>query len=132
MVGHITFKKAYNGEICDGSPTCRCASDEKTTLRVNLFPYLPDAAGDNLKGMAARIKQEFEKQNPSVTLEVTLSTGNDFYDLANYKKWTSNFDVIEPDTSFLADLVAPEELIEPWGERFPRVSGNRRREWQPR
>lgn len=102
--------------ICSGIPlSCRCASKEKTTLRVNLFPYLPDAAGDNLKGMAARIKKEFEEQNPSVTLEVTLSTTNDFYDLANYKEWVKNFDVIEPDTLFLADLVAPDELIEDWG-----------------
>lgn len=110
--------------FCGGSSSCRCASDEKTILRVNLFPYLPDAAGDNLKGMAVRIKQEFEKENPSVTLEVTLSKDNDFYDLANYKKWISNFDIIEPDTLFLADLVAPDELIEPWGN----VSES---EWQP-
>jgi thiamine pyridinylase len=109
---------------CCASPSCKSASKEKTTLRVNLFPYLPDAAGDGLKGMAARIKQEFEKQNPSVNLEVTLSTDNDFYDLANYKKWMNSFDLIEPDTLFLTDLVAPEELIEEWGNASES-------EWQP-
>jgi thiamine pyridinylase len=100
------------------------AANEKTTLRVNLFPYLPDAAGDNLKGMAARIKKEFEEQNPSITLEVTLSKDNDFYDLANYKKWINEFDVIEPDTLFLTDLVVPDELIEDWGS----IPEN---DWQP-
>lgn len=102
--------------ICFGiSPSCKSESNEKTTLRVNLFPYLPDAAGDNLKGMAARIKQEFEKQSSSVNLEITLSKDNDFYNLENYKKWMNDFDLIEPDTLFLTDLVAPEELIEEWG-----------------
>lgn len=111
--------------ICFGiSPSCKSESDEKTTLRVNLFPYLPDAAGDNLKGMAARIKQEFEKQSPSINLEITLSKDNDFYDLENYKKWMSSFDLIEPDTLFLTDLVVPEELIEEWGK----VSES---DWQP-
>lgn len=112
--------------ICCGIPLSRtCASDEKTTLRVNLYPYLPDAANDKLQGMAVRIKKEFEQRNPSVTLEVKLSSADDnnFYDLASYREWVKQFDVIEPDSIFLTDLVA-ENLIEDWGA-IP--EGN----WQP-
>jgi thiamine pyridinylase len=94
--------------------SCSGQKAEKTALRVNLFPYVPDAAGDGLHGMAARIKSEFEKQNPSVNLEVTLDKNNDFYSLDNYRDWLTRFDVVEPDTLFLTDLVKAG-LIEDWG-----------------
>jgi hypothetical protein len=68
----------------------------KITLRVNLFPYLPDAARDNLQGMRSRIKSEFERQNPSVNPEVTLDKNNDFYSIENYKGWLTRFDLVEP------------------------------------
>jgi thiamine pyridinylase len=92
---------------------CGAKSGQKITLRVNLFPYLPDAAGDSFRGMAARIKSEFETQNPSIKLEVTLDKNNDFYNLENYKDWLRRFDVVEPDTLFLSDLVN-SGLIENW------------------
>ena len=93
---------------------CGAKSGQKITLRVNLFPYLPDVAGDSFRGMAARIKSEFEAQNPSVNLEVTLDKKSDFYNLENYKDWLKRFDVVEPDTLFLSDLVN-SGLIENWG-----------------
>jgi thiamine pyridinylase len=67
--------------------SCSGQKAQKTTLRVNLFPYLPDAASDRLHRMAARIKSKFEKQNPSINLEVTLDENNDFYSLENYRDW---------------------------------------------
>jgi len=66
--------------------------------------------------MTARIKQEFEKANPGVELQVTLddNDSNNFYSLDNYKKWLQgDYDVVEPDTFFLTALVNAG-LIEAW------------------
>ena len=100
---------------CSGVATsCVRQTPDKVTLRVNLFPYLPDAAGDNLEGVSRRIKSEFEQENRSVNLEVTLNKDNDFYNVENYKDWLMRFDVVEPDTLFLSDLLSAG-LIEDWG-----------------
>lgn len=103
---------------------CRSEPKEKTTLRVNLFPWLPDAANDKFKGLMLRIEREFETQTPDVDIQITLSQDNDFYDLASYKHWMNSFDVIEADAVFLTNLVVPEELIEEWSN----VSDS---DWQP-
>jgi len=108
---------------CELALSCSGPKAEKTSLRANLFPYLPDAAADDLHGMAARIKSEFEEQNPSVNLELTLDTNNNFYNFENYRDWLTRFDVVETDTLFLADLVKAG-LIEDW-------ANTRQTDWQP-
>jgi thiamine pyridinylase len=95
-----------------------CAAEDSTSkvlLRVNLFPYLPhDRSG--FKELTARIKQEFEKANPGVELQLTLDLNNDFYNLDNYKQWLrQDYDLVEPDTLFLTALVNAD-LIDPWPE----------------
>ena len=46
-----------------------CAvAEPPTTLRVALFPYIPDAANDQFAGMRQRLKTEFEAEHPGVRL----------------------------------------------------------------
>lgn len=106
------------------APSCKSEPKERTKLRVNLFPWLPDAADDKFKGMALRIEREFETQSPNVDVEIALTQDNDFYNLESYKRWMNTFDVIEVDAVFLTNLVVPEELIEEWSS----VSDA---DWQP-
>ncbi|HZH78527.1 MAG TPA: hypothetical protein VEY88_21040, partial [Archangium sp.] len=55
----------------------------KTTLRVPLYPFIPDAAGDQFKAMNARIEQEFEAAHPDIDLVLNPSCfKDDFYEPA--------------------------------------------------
>ncbi|WP_232293598.1 hypothetical protein [Stigmatella aurantiaca] len=103
---------------------------EKTQLRVPLYPYIPDAAGDQLQAMAARIESEFEQAHPEVDLIVNPSCFNDdFYDpeaLARSLKGEGEcaYDVVETDTVILRELVALN-AVRPW----PRLPQNI--DWHP-
>jgi thiamine pyridinylase len=97
-----------------------CPEEEsagKVILKVNLFPCLPHSDGSTgFKGLTARIKEEFEKANPDVELQLTLDDNdcNSFYNLDHYKQWLQrDYDVVEPDTLFLTALV-DADLIDPW------------------
>lgn len=96
----------------------------RTVLRVPLYPYIPDAAGDQLKAMAARIEAEFEARHPNIDLVPNPSCfADDFYEpsqMARSLKGESEcgYDVIETDTILLEELVA-EGAVRPW-RRLPR------------
>lgn len=85
---------------------------EKITLRVPMYPYIPDAAGDGFKALAARIEADFEASNPDVDLVVNPSCfQDDFYEpesIARSLKGEGDcaYDVIETDTAILGELVA--------------------------
>ncbi|WP_245682532.1 hypothetical protein [Archangium gephyra] len=101
-----------------------CAPPPKTVLRVPLYPYIPDAAGDKLSAMAARIETEFERAHPDVDLVLNPSCfTDDFYEPAQIARSLKgegecNYDVIETDTAILGELVA-EGGVRPW-PRLPK------------
>ena len=97
------------------------AAPAPVTLHVSLFPYLPDAAGDNLEGMRQRIVREFEAATPGVKLLLDPLDKNSevFYDLHALESLlttnspTGQLDMVETDTLFLGDLIA-DGCIESW------------------
>lgn len=99
------------------------APAEKVTLRVPLYPYIPDSAGDGFKALTARIEKDFEASHPNIDLVLNPACDQavDFYDpdgIAKSLKGESAcaYDVIETDTALLGELVASGAL-RPW----PRV-----------
>lgn len=82
----------------------------KTTLKVALFPYIPDSGGDQYKGLLQYITNEFQKLYPDILLQLrSIDTNDDFYDLDLLTKWLmsdgSGYDIVEVDTVLLGDLV---------------------------
>ncbi len=91
-------------------------------LRVPIYPYIPDAAGDQFQALTARIEADFEASNPGIDLVVNPSCfQDDFYEpagIASSLKGEGDcpYDVIETDTAILGELVA-SGAVRPW----PRV-----------
>ena len=89
-------------------------------LRVSIYPYIPDLAGDKLKGLTRFIADEFKKEH-GVSVEVEATA--DVYDL---EKFTSTYladgedayDVMEVDTILLGEL-AMQDLLQPLEGHFP-------------
>jgi thiamine pyridinylase len=98
---------------------CVPPNQTKTVLRVPLYPYIPDAAGDQFKAMAARIETEFERTHPDIDLVLNPSCfKDDFYEPAQIARSLKGegecgYDVIETDTAILGELVA-EGGVRPW------------------
>ncbi|NNB94891.1 hypothetical protein HJC10_07085 [Corallococcus exiguus] len=98
---------------------CASQSQPKTSLRVQLYRYIPDAAGDQFKAMAARIEKEFEESNPGIDLILNPSCfKDDFYEPGQLSRSLKGegeckYDVIEADTVILGELVA-EGGVRPW------------------
>jgi thiamine pyridinylase len=87
------------------------------TLRVALFPYLPDAANDSFREFQRRIKHEFEAQNPSIELVLhPMDPNEDLYDLEKLKRWLSQppdkdgQHVVEVDSILLRELLNAQVL----------------------
>jgi thiamine pyridinylase len=100
------------------------SNNAKTALRVPLYPYIPDAAGDQFKALAARIEAEFEGANPGVDLIINPSCfSDDFYDPVAIGRGLSGenkdcpYDIAEVDTILLGELVATG-AVSPW-EKLP-------------
>ncbi|XXX73355.1 extracellular solute-binding protein [Sorangium sp. So ce134] len=97
-------------------------AEEKTMLRVPLYPYIPDAAGDQLTAMARRIEAEFEQAHHDIDLVVNPPCfADDFYDPSSLARSLAgenpdcSYDVVETDMIQLGELVATG-AIRPWGE----------------
>ncbi|AKT38433.1 extracellular solute-binding protein [Chondromyces crocatus] len=95
-------------------------SDERIRLRVPLYPYIPDAAGDRFEAMVRRMKREFETLHPEVELELNPPCfQDDPYDPAALARGMSgeneacSFDLVEIDTSLLGELV-DTGAVTPW------------------
>jgi thiamine pyridinylase len=92
---------------------------EKILLRVPIYPYIPDAAGDQLSALKARIEADFEQSHPNVDLVVNPPCfQDDFYDPAGIIRSLKGegdcaYDVIETDTAILGELVA-SGAVRPW------------------
>jgi thiamine pyridinylase len=111
-----------SGDASSAGDTSGGPSDQKTVLRVPLYPYIPDASGDAFKGLATRIEAEFEEAHPDVDLIINPSCfADDFYDPAAIARGLSGenkdcpYELIEIDTSFLGELVDTGALS-PWEE----------------
>ncbi len=95
----------------ESTETAIAPPSEPTQLRVSLFPYLPDAAGDGFRAMLIRIELEFEKSNPGIDLVLRpMDASFDPYDLAGIKQRFSETDdnasdVIELDAVMLGEVV---------------------------
>ncbi|CAF1079178.1 unnamed protein product [Adineta steineri] len=81
-----------------------------TTLKVAMYPHLPDSAGDNHAKLLQFINEEFKKIQPTINLQLRpLDQNDDFYSLATLTPWLSTdgtgYDVVEIDTLVLGDLV---------------------------
>jgi thiamine pyridinylase len=94
-----------------------------TTLRVALFPYIPDAGGDQYRRLSAWIESTFEARNPGVDLQLRPldPQGDDFYNIdTTLAGWLADgpgaYDVVEIDASVLGDLVA-RRWVQPWPAR---------------
>lgn len=91
-----------------------------TTLRVALFPYIPDAGGDRYRRLTSWIETTFEGRNPGVDLQLRPldPVGDDFYNIdTTLAGWLGNgpgaYDVVEVDASLLGDLVG-RGWVQPW------------------
>ena len=76
-------------------------------LRVAIFPYIPDLAGDKLAGLKRFIADEFKKVSGE---SIEVETDADPYDLNKLKSTyltddRDAYDVMEVDTVLLGELV---------------------------
>ncbi|WP_434389981.1 extracellular solute-binding protein [Melittangium boletus] len=84
----------------------------KTLLRVPLYSYIPDAAGDRFQALNARIEAEFERAHPEVDLVVNPPCfQDDLYEPAQLAaslrgEGACPYEMVEVDTSLLGELVA--------------------------
>ena len=102
--------------------TTATSADEisgRATLKVALFPWIPDAANDGFASLRKRIEAEFEKRNPDIDLVLRLRKGDEgYYNPARIAGWLASetYDIVEIDTIILGDLIG-SETIEPWDQQ---------------
>ncbi|EYF01817.1 hypothetical protein [Chondromyces apiculatus] len=96
-------------------------SDERYLLRVQLYPYIPDAAEDQFAGMLQRLESEFEALHPEVDLDLNPPCFvDDIYDPEAIGRGLSGegsaclLELAEVDTSLLGEVVATG-AARPWG-----------------
>jgi thiamine pyridinylase len=92
------------------------------TLRVALFPFIPDSGRDNYRSLSDKIKQTFEQKYPTIRVVLRpldpVGDSDAFYNTDKIQDWLKDagdggYDVIEIDTVLLGDVVA-SGLIETW------------------
>jgi thiamine pyridinylase len=96
------------------------SSPKNDHLRVALFPYIPDSAGDGFYTFTRRITDEFEKIHPGVRLDIRpLSTSDDLYDIDQLAKWLTGepseggYHIVEVDAVILRELMA-KKVLKAW------------------
>jgi thiamine pyridinylase len=94
-------------------------TNNRTTLKVALFPYIPDSGGDNYAGLQQFIKGDFERAFPQYNVELRqINPSEDFYDLSTLITWLTDpvngYDVVEIDTVVLGDLVNTGLITPQW------------------
>ncbi|CAF1280801.1 unnamed protein product [Adineta ricciae] len=106
--GHYTLDVQFHSNTPDVIPKAR--TSKGITLKVALYPFLPDSAGDNFANLTRFIREEFVKVQPDIDLQLRpLSQDADFYSLATLKSWLlsngEGYDIVEIDTVLLGDVV---------------------------
>lgn len=88
---------------------------DRRPLRVSIYPYIPDLAGDNLLGLRKYISQSFEH---ATGIKVEVESSADPYDLDSLKSKylstdsTDSYDIMELDTILLGELVKSGKVKE--------------------
>lgn len=107
---------------CSGEGGSDDAAAARTPLRVPLYPYIPDAAGDQFNALSRRIEAEFEAAHPEVDLVVNPPCfKDDVYDPQAITRGLSGeagecgIDLAEIDTFLLGEVVAAG-AVRPWDE----------------
>jgi len=104
---------------CDGTDA-PVVERERVLLRVPLYSYIPDAAGDQFKALSARIEAEFEQAHPEVDLVINPPCfQDDLYEPSQLAaslrgEGACPYEVVEVDTSLLGELV-DTGAVRPWG-----------------
>src|SRR5262249_50415146 len=82
-------------------------------VKLVLFPYIPDAAGDKFQALIHVLKSGFEQVHPQISLQIVIDPAMDLYDLTPGKTLAGLLGsgaeaaaVVEIDTILLGDLVA--------------------------
>ncbi len=70
---------------------------ESATISVALYNSIPDLNGDNLASYQKLVKNEFQKNHPDHTVEVTVSTEEYNPYSEDLKNYLNEFDIIEID-----------------------------------
>jgi thiamine pyridinylase len=116
---------------CATTTTNVAVPPQARPLTVALFPYIPDAGGDEFKSLIAGLTSAFQTQHPEIQVTITMS--GDPYDSST---WPALFSAtgpsaVEVDTLTLGDLVdrqyiAPVRWQEPvfaFAEQASRIGG---------
>ena len=78
-------------------------------LTVVLFPYIPDAGGDNFIGLKQELTERFRKQRDDVELTIRMDSKVDVYNIGELTTLLGNSKdsahVLEVDALLLSDLV---------------------------
>jgi thiamine pyridinylase len=111
----------FVASCCTVSPRKAPAEEfqKKSSLKVALFPWIPDAANDDFESIRKRLEERFEQQNPTIDLTLRLEEYDDsYYEPAKLAGWLASkqYDLVEIDTVILGDLVAAE-VVEPWSSQ---------------
>ncbi|WP_225412698.1 extracellular solute-binding protein [Stigmatella hybrida] len=91
----------------------------RTQLRVPLYSYIPDAAGDQFRALGERLEREFEQLHPDVDLVINPTCfKDDLYEPAELARSLRGegdcpYDVVETDTSLLGEIVETG-AVRPW------------------
>lgn len=90
-------------------------------IKLVLFPYIPDAAGDNFQGLIDKLESGFEQAHPDIDLRIEIDPNMDFYDLEPsgtlHRLLGSGDDaaqIVEIDTLLLGSLIA-HKWVQPTG-----------------
>jgi thiamine pyridinylase len=121
------------------SPSSAQVAADRFKLRVVLFKYIPDAAGDRFAALTARIRHEFEAMHKDVELDLrSFDIPGDTLDLYGAAPFANGsianllsrppasggYHLAEIDTVILGDLIE-QDVIRPW-PNLPRSS-----DWHP-
>jgi thiamine pyridinylase len=101
--------------------TSKPTSQGPRPLKLVLFPYIPDAAGDKFQSLMRELKNGFEQAHPQINLQIVIDGDMDLYDLTPGNtlnrllgSGAEAAQVVEIDTILLGDLVA-NKWVQPTG-----------------
>lgn len=98
-------------------PTTTGIRPSAFTLKVLLYPWIPDVAGDDHASLEKRLVEDFQRANPHVTLQVQMVRKNspehvDMYDVGKLGQALQEFHAAEIDFVTLAELVARKQVLQ--------------------
>jgi len=99
-------------------PTKPGVTSSAFTLKVLLYPWIPDVAGDDHASLEKRLVEDFQRANPHVTLQVRMvrdwesAEYVDMYDVRKLGQALQEFHAAEIDFVTLAELVARQQVLQ--------------------